>query len=70
MEKLESSSLGAVVVVTLLAVIARSLEFVMVDLLFFSTGKVGRSFASRMLFLLKPKEKVLPAFFSSAVLEE
>lgn len=72
MEKLESSSLGAVAVVTLLAVMARSLELVTVLLRLLSLGIGGiggRSLISLLLFLLIPKLKVLPAFFRNPDLE-
>jgi len=71
MVKLESSSLGAVAVVTTLAVIARSLEFVIVPLrpLSLGTGGIGGgSLLSLLLFLLIPKLKVLPAFFRNDAL--
>lgn len=71
MEKLASSSLGGVVVVTLLVVIARSLESVTVALRLLSLGTGGtggRSLVSLLVFLLIPKLKVLPAFFKNPAL--
>lgn len=64
MEKLESSSLGGVAVVMLLAVMALSLAVVLVPRrLLSSDGAGGRSFVSLLAFRLMPKEKVRPAFF-------
>jgi len=71
-EKLESSSLGAVAVVMVLTVMARSLEVVIVPLRSLSVGGAGSdgiSLVSLLLFLLIPKLNVLPAFFRKPALE-
>lgn len=70
MEKLESSSLGGVAVVTLLAVIALSLAVVLVPRRLLSAGGAGgSSFVSLLAFRLMPKEKVRPACFKKFALE-
>jgi len=72
MEKLESSSLGAVAGVMLLIVMARSLEVVTVPLRSLSVGSGGKgsvSLVSLLPVLLIPKLNVLPAFFKKPALE-
>lgn len=71
MEKLESSSLGGVAVVTLLAVMALSLavDSVPLRLLSVGSGGGGKSFVSLLVFLLMPNEKVRPAFLRKLALE-
>lgn len=62
MERLESSSLGGVAVVTLLEVIARSLVVVIVPRRLLSDGTGGgKSLFSLLALLLIPKENVRPA---------